>query len=370
MICEAVIGVGFGDEGKGKVVDYLCSKNPGAKVIRFSGGPQASHRVCTEEGKAFVFSTYGSGTLRGSDTYLAAPVYVDPSALLAERQLLLQMGVQAKIFIHPKCPIITPVEIALNGVDPRALAEGTCGSGIFETFKRESAGYHITWEDVVKQEAISKFVRLIHRRPEASLHNSQIEDFIADLNDMLGLNGVNTWIDADTSHTFNVIFEGSQGLMLDAVLGTYPHVTPSRTGSHNILEMGYRPHINLVTRAFCSRHGNGPMPEMRDFRFKVKHEHNTFNRFQGKFRRTLLDTSWIKAVLRNDSYISEQEDKTLWVNHYDTMDGSFLTQSASGVKEHRDAKQMTKYLATELGCKTYRYSDTDKPKFKDEYDAI
>ena len=104
----------------------------------------------------------------------------------------------------------------------------------------------------------------------------------------------------------NYIFEGSQGLLLDQNIGFYPNVTPSNTGTKNIIEMGFKPNLYLVTRAYQTRHGAGPMTGecMGNEFIKVNpKETNIQNPYQGKFRRTILDLDLLRHGMNRDQYI-------------------------------------------------------------------
>ena len=81
---KIVIGLGYGDEGKGRTVDYLCSQNPNSIVVRFSGGQQAGHTVMTN-GIKHIFSNYGAGTLQGCPTYISEHATIYPLTMLMEQ---------------------------------------------------------------------------------------------------------------------------------------------------------------------------------------------------------------------------------------------------------------------------------------------
>jgi adenylosuccinate synthase len=113
----AVIGLGFGDEGKGKVVSSLCSQSPDHDkiVVRYCGGHQAGHRVLLNDGSSHVFSHFGSGTLQGVPTYWSQFCTVDPMGLLNELDILLNKipifsTDKIRLYIDAKCPITTPYE--------------------------------------------------------------------------------------------------------------------------------------------------------------------------------------------------------------------------------------------------------------------
>src|SRR3954467_7607322 len=88
-----VVDLGYGDAGKGTVVDWLCTQGPVQAVVRFNGGGQAAHNVVLPDGRHHTFAQFGSGTLRGVPTHLSRFVVVDPLALTAEAAHLGELGV-------------------------------------------------------------------------------------------------------------------------------------------------------------------------------------------------------------------------------------------------------------------------------------
>jgi adenylosuccinate synthase len=133
-----VAGLGFGDEGKGSIVDALTRKHQADLVVRFSGGAQAAHHVVTDDGREHCFAQFGSGTLAGASTHLSRFMLIDPLALVKEAEHLKQIGVVdpfERLTIDPRAPIITPYHRAMNRL--RELSRGrqrhgSCGVGIGE----------------------------------------------------------------------------------------------------------------------------------------------------------------------------------------------------------------------------------------------
>src|SRR5438067_7146823 len=99
------VGLGFGDEGKGAAVDFLCRRHDADLVVRYSGGSQAGHNVQLPDGRRHTFSQFGAGTLAGVSTYVAAPVVLHPTALVREAAHLEELGVAAPfrtLTVHPR----------------------------------------------------------------------------------------------------------------------------------------------------------------------------------------------------------------------------------------------------------------------------
>ena len=344
---EAVIGAGFGDEGKGKVVNALCLRYPGSVVARFSGGHNASHRVVMEDGREHIFSSFGSGALAGCPTYLMKDVIVSPVALLNELDDLCKKDANTQIFIDPLCRIATPYDAIANKNSTKQNEDGTCGVGIYNTFMRHKNGFRLTFKDLYSKKEIlrGKINKIANFYGSHRLYSL---DFLESCQELANMPNVH--MKTLTTEHESIIFEGSQGLMLDQNHGFFPHVTPANTGAENILKAGFRPHINLVTRSFCSRHGNGPMPQMHSYRFKIEHEHNNENCYQGEFRRTLLDTGWLRSFVKREQYIYNS-DKTVFINHIDAMQEGYKTQYQSLVQQHHDEFYFCKEIAKYLNCK-------------------
>lgn len=127
---KVVIGAGYGDEGKGLMVDYLCQHSKDSLVVRFNGGPQAAHTV-VRNNQRHVFGVLGSGTLLGIPTYFTKDVLIDPYLLCAD---IIKYGFPS-VFINNDCRLITPADIMYNWFS--ADKGTTCGMGIFTTIRRD-----------------------------------------------------------------------------------------------------------------------------------------------------------------------------------------------------------------------------------------
>jgi len=303
---QAVIGLGFGDEGKGKVTDYLCSQSLNPLVIRYSGGHQAGHTV-VRDGKRHVFSNFGSGTLSGVHTYWSPFCTIEPIGLIRELNQLLGIGIKPILFIDSKCPVTTPYDIFSNKLKDQHEKHGTCGVGFGETINREEHLYSLLAEDLqfssvlrLKLNLISSYYKKYHI--DLSEFNESIEEL---------LNSSHIKIVNQPPDHNNIIFEGSQGLLLDQQIGFFPHVTRSNTGTRNILTFNYKPNLFLVTRAYQTRHGNGPMTnENLPHNITIdENETNQDNKYQGVFRRSLLDLDLLLYGINKDKYIQLQQNK-------------------------------------------------------------
>ncbi|MFW2477394.1 MAG: adenylosuccinate synthetase, partial [Sediminibacterium sp.] len=106
-----IVGLGYGDEGKGLLTDYYCHNADRPLVIRFNGGQQAGHTVVLKNGTRHVFSNFGSGTLRGVSTYWSAYCTFSPRYFLEELSLL---PITPMLYLDPACPVTTHYDVLYN----------------------------------------------------------------------------------------------------------------------------------------------------------------------------------------------------------------------------------------------------------------
>ena len=317
MKTQAVIDLGFGDSGKGLVTAFLCSKSKNPLVIRFSGGSQAGHTVIHKNIR-HIFSSFGSGTLQGVPTYWSKNCTFDPNSFNNEYCALIKNGISPIIYVNKKCPVTTPFEIIRNISLNSINNHGTCGVGFGETIQREEDHHSILAEDiehltVLHEKLVLNYRYTLERIKE--LPNDFTHDDIINMHKLFLLEcsglmkqikekGVIKLVSDSDYLPFtptDYIYESSQGLLLDKDIGFFPHVTRSNVGfkaiDTDVDEIFY------VTRAYQTRHGNGPMTNEK-INHNIKenpHETNTYHKYQGHFRRTLLDIDLLKYALMKDN---------------------------------------------------------------------
>lgn len=310
-----VLGLAYGDEGKGTMVDYLCRHYGIGSVVRFSGGPQASHHVTTPEGKWHGFSQWSSGTLAGAKTFLNQHMIIEPYAMANEaKRLKEEFGEAPRLSIHPDCLVITPWHWKLNRLKEKqrgAARHGSCGMGVGETVED-----NLTHGDGVRAYEI--------RDPKYSKLYGIRQRKIEEARKLAGDNGAE-WLASDTAaevymdhHRIanepyfnlsdkmpseNTIYEGSQGLLLDQAIGFAPYhtwsdLTPKNTTSQTKEIIGVIP-------GFWTRHGAGPFvteePELPNILHRHPLTFDAFNQtgeWQGSLRYGFFDLVALKYILR------------------------------------------------------------------------
>ena len=349
MVGKAVIGIGFGDEGKGIATDFLCSRSRNPIVVRFSGGHQAGHTVVLK-GVRHVFSNFGSGTLRGAPTYWAKYCTVNPIGIVNELNKLTEKGITPTLYVDEKCPIATPYDVLHNQATEEINLHGSCGVGVGATIEREEKYYSLLFGDIfypsvfkIKLDEIRKYYSF---KDDINLTDFiECVEIIKESKHIVPVNGLPIYNNHD-----DIIFEGSQGLLLDPKIGFFPHVTRTNVTTRNIIDMGYSPALYLVTRAYQTRHGNGPMTneQIRNNIWVNLNETNVTNKYQGEFRRALLDLDLLKYGINKDEYIRNHKYKSLVITCLDHIRDeyrfTYQNQIISSINENEFIGKISKIL--------------------------
>ena len=348
-----IIGLGFGDEGKGLTTDYLCLQNPEALVVRFSGGHQAGHTVALPDGQRHVFSNFGSGTLRGNPSYWSSFCTLYPSALLEEYAALQILEKMPRLFVDARTMITTPYDLAYNKAVEMINKHGSCGVGVGPTIERNelTVPYKFYAQDMIYSQVAKHRLEVIHQYYQnkakqdgrlgllenyLTLATSEsLQYFFEDMEATLKI--VDIIAEPEIFHRFeSFIFEGSQGILLDQNFGFFPHVTRTNTTSQNAMNLITKydlgiPDVYYITRTYLTRHGNGPMPNEGNIPdlVNIEKETNVLNDWQGNFRRSVLDLDMINYALQCDANYVCDCIKHLVVTCLDQVKGP-LTVTAHG----------------------------------------
>ncbi len=279
MATYVVVGLQFGDEGKGKITDVLSSKSD--YVVRYQGGNNAGHTVYVGD-KKFVLHLLPSGVLQcKGKCIIANGVVVDPKAFVSETATIESENLSTDhVFISRRAHIIMPYHILLDTYREEAASEtgkiGTTKRGIGPCYEDKVARVGVRAIDLlnppVLKEKIEKNIAIknamfekLYQKPPLDAE-AILEEYLA-YGEQLKTRIVDTELELNQSidEGKTVLFEGAQALMLDIDFGTYPFVTSSSPSTGGVcVGAGVPPNKleNLigVSKAYCTRVGNGPFP--------------------------------------------------------------------------------------------------------------
>lgn len=318
MKAQIVVDLGFGDSGKGITTDFLCSKSTNPIVVRYSGGQQAGHTVMIGT-KKHVFSNFGSGTLRGVPSYFTEHCTIFIPTMYEEYKVLKQLGANPKLYIHPLAKVTTPYDVAYNRIREKKVKHGSCGLGIAATMKRhEESGYKLFAYDLSHQnmliQKLDKIKRYYIEKCEkegldlTEFHKECRDNEYVMYNILIHETPIYELQDYSILETFeDVVFEGSQGILLDMDHGIFPNVTYANLTCKNALNVLYKvsgvldTQLFYVTRCYQTRHGAGWMSNQGPIKLiNDEHEINVTNEYQGNFRRGEIDYSLLNYSLGVD----------------------------------------------------------------------
>jgi adenylosuccinate synthase len=331
MKAFAVIGAGFGDEGKGLMTDYLAANlSEKTVIVRFNGGAQAGHTVQTPGSQRHVFKHFGSGSFAGCPTFLSEFFICNPILFHEEFTRLNNFNLTPTVYVHKHAIVSTPYDMMINQIVEEVRnnqRHGSCGVGINETVERNLVEeFSLKFHELFDRDLL--IARLLHIqqtwvKKRLAIHNiKQVSPAWQTRLDSAGiieyfLNEVDFFIKKCTLSDYpilttftNVIFEGAQGLLLDEVKGFFPHVTRSSTGIKNIIAIAKSCGISEVevfymTRAYLTRHGSGPLPfELKQIPYpNIIDATNVPNMHQGALR-----FAWLNLDLLQQAIFLDLED--------------------------------------------------------------
>jgi adenylosuccinate synthase len=316
-------------------------------------------------GKKHVHSNFGSGTLRGVPTYYTEHCCAYLNSMSVEFDILKEKGVTPQVFFHPFVKMTTPYDQAYSRLREKSLGHGSCGMGIVGTMKRHlDTGYKLHAIDF-KTPAIAKaklenikeyYYNLVEKEgmSGADFHDeySDYEDYFFD---QIGkpLFQIASYEKLNEYET--LIFEGSQGILLDMDHGFFPNVTYANTTSKNALEICEKlmvdPELWYVTRCYQTRHGNGWMSETGEISLvNADEEINITNKWQGEFRIRELDYDLLNYAMDIDS-------EYLGIDFNFVQKNLVLTCLDQRPDFIFDPKKLTADIKTIIGC----YSPRNDP---------
>jgi adenylosuccinate synthase len=370
---SVILGLGYGDEGKGVAVNYLCSQANKPLVVRFSGGHQVGHTVVHNKIK-HIFSNFGSGTLQGVPTYWSEHCTINPAAVLKEGDSLREKGIQPTMYINANAMVTTPYDIYSNQKSEKGKKHGSVGVGFGSTIQRNEDHYCLFVRDL-KYPAIfdAKLKNIAEKYYNFNPDSKVIEEFKKACQALLIYYDIVNSINDIIERYDNLIFEGSQGILLDMDYGFYPNVTRSNTTSENAWDIIGRLSINLgysvstyyITRAYQTRHGNGFMSyesSELDYIIDNPNETNTNNKFQGKFRRGNLDLEMLKYALDCDGYHNNCDAKYLFMTCLDQIKTETIPTKTDIIVENLTPVEIGQILGLNYDLNYYCYSEAGDVK--------
>ena len=295
----AVVGLGFGDEGKGMAVAHETERALGEGLrafnVRFNGGPQAAHNVRVRRGGKVLHLTHaqlGSGSMLGAVTVLDRGMLVSPGALLMVLSHMAALG-GAEVWVDSACPVVAPTHAAVNRLAEAARGESCHGStgwgiGVARAHEEACPECAIRVRDLVDEQSVGEKVALLrdwardtygeyaHMGAFPSLAaRSEARSLCRSMELARDRFRVRTyddgWLVRELASDVRngVVFEGAQGMLLDERFGWFPHVTyGDMTASGARTLAGGPVRVIGVTRSYQTRHGAGPMATDGTFELK------------------------------------------------------------------------------------------------------
>ncbi len=355
----AVIGSGWGDEGKGNVTDILCSKDASKTInVRINGGAQASHTVVTPSGKRHAFRHFGAGTFSGVPTYLSKEFLVNVFTYDMERcDIEENLSITPMVYVNPDARVTTLWDMNINQMIERMRGDnrhGSCGMGINETVHRSKYDeYTITVMDLLSESKLQRKLELIQNEyvPQRlkNKYNLKLDElppeysvlFVSEKAIGITMTMAKRFIesviirdDGILNRFDTAVFEGAQGLLLDqGAQKFWPNVTTSNTGIKNMMgilnNLGYKDDLEIfyLSRCYTTRHGRGLFPTETSGKpyKKIVDLTNMPNEFQEAMRFGILDIDLLIEAIENDlKNLSRNATVNMVLTCFDQVDDKVL----------------------------------------------
>jgi adenylosuccinate synthase len=357
MSVTAVIGSQWGDEGKGKVVDYLAERMD--YVARFNGGNNAGHTVINEYGTFKIHLVPAGIFAQNTIGLIGGGVVIDPAVLIEEIEMLNQAGVNAegRLWISPRAHLIMPYHKVLDGLYEEAKGAGATGTtrrGIGPVFADKVSYNGIRWSDFASKAFESRLQmqlelknKIITALGGETLRYETVRDTYRDYYVAVKpyIRELFSIVQDGLKAGKNFLLEQAMGTFLDTDWGTYPFVTasttiPSAASAGLGIPPRYITNVVAVTKAYTTRVGAGPLPtEIHDTETEVYKKFAETAATTGRTRRV----GWLDLeIVRTAVQLSGATE--LCLTKLDVL---------SGLEE---IKVCTRY---ELSCDPVRYADVD-----------
>ena len=356
MGVDVILGLQWGDEGKGKIVDVLANNYD--LVARFQGGPNAGHTL-KFDGKKFVLHTIPSGIFReGLMNLIGNGVVIDPITLKREIQILKDADVDYKdrLLVSKKAHLILPSHRLLDAASEKSKGKEKIGStlkGIGPTYMDKTGRNGLRVGDLFEADFQEKYDTLKEKHLGLAKLYAEVdfdlqaeeEKWFTSLEELKGLQCVNGeyYVNSLLAAGKKVLAEGAQGSMLDVDFGTYPFVTSSNTITSGVCNgLGVAPQkikeVIGISKAYCTRVGSGPFPtELFDeVGEKIQREGGEFGATTGRPRRcgwldipqlryTIMINGVTQLVLTKVDVLNIFESFK-YASHYKTAEGELTKE--------------------------------------------
>ena len=311
---DVILGLQWGDEGKGKIVDYFAPRYD--MIARFQGGPNAGHTLYVN-GKKIVLHQIPSGIFReGKVNLIGSGVVLDAVILKKECEAVESFGIDYRktLFVSERTHLILPSHRAIDRASEAAKGRDKIGStlkGISPAYMDKTGRNGLRVGDLLDKDFTDKYQKLRNKHQQI-LDNFSFDEDISEaeneffealefLKTLKIING-EYFVNEAIQNGKKILAEGAQGSMLDVDFGTFPYVTSSNTITAGVCSgLGISPkkikEVIGITKAYCTRVGSGPFPtELHDeMGEKIRKSGNEFGSTTGRPRRC----GWIDLVALN-----------------------------------------------------------------------
>lgn len=397
-----IAGLGYGDEGKGTITDFLTRSSGAHLVVRYNGGAQAGHNVVLPDGRHHTFSQFGSGSfVPGVGTHLSRHMLVNPLFMFPEANHLIDLGetdIWDRVTVDREALVTNPFQVAVNRLKEIYRGDGrhgSCGMGIGETMQDslEHPEDSLRAGNLTDPDKTEKLLRLSQERKLAEMtahglrpmgylegtSRANVEwailqdtNWCHELAHGLYRDWANKvtlvepdWLTSQVNGEGVVIFEGAQGALLDEDFGFHPYTTWSHCTFKNATDLlkdhnDYKTRVGVL-RTYMTRHGKGPfVTEDKDW--KLTEGHNKVTEWQQGFRVGYFDVPAMHYALTMLYDSCKQPLDMFAMTHMDVVPPKFCTKYDYYLKywgqEVNLDRQAT--LATMLGKVKPEYKSIDR----------
>lgn len=345
---KIIVDLGYGDAGKGTIVDALTRQSENTLIVRYNGGPQCAHNVVLPNKIHHIFAQFGSGMLvPGTTTHLSRFMLINPITMLNETEGLTRHGCNdalSKTTIEETALIITPFHQIVNKlkeISRGTNCHGSCGMGVGEAVSDSlSMNNSLRIYELKDKRSCLKKLKMIQEQKKDEILQDYFKNIIDNSDDVSEeldmLQNTNMpeiiydmykefidkvilvdsdYLSKEMKKHSQIIFEGAQGILLDEWYGFHPYTTWTNTTTQNAKELleDFDGEIETigVTRTYSTRHGNGPFVSEQKLD-KVEEVFNINNKWQHNFRVGPLDFVALRYALKVNGKID-----SLAVTHLD-----------------------------------------------------